>query len=53
MAHELKFSAGDAVLAKDANTKSDDWYDVFDPRNPINKRRRKEDEKPKGKSRKS
>ncbi len=28
------------VLAKDANTKDDDWYEIFDPRNPITKRRR-------------
>lgn len=28
------------VLAKDANTKSDDWYELHDPRNPITKRRR-------------
>ncbi|KAK7601341.1 hypothetical protein V9T40_008782 [Parthenolecanium corni] len=28
------------ILAKDANTKSDDWYEIYDPRNPINKRRR-------------
>lgn len=28
------------VLAKDANTKSDDWYEIYDPRNPITKRRR-------------
>lgn len=28
------------VVAKDANTKSDDWYEIYDPRNPITKRRR-------------
>ena len=32
------------VLAKDANLKNDaDWYDVHDPRNPINKQRREMD----------
>ncbi|XP_037936037.1 spliceosome-associated protein CWC27 homolog [Teleopsis dalmanni] len=28
------------VLAKDASTKNDDWYDAYDPRNPLNKRKR-------------
>ncbi|XP_074603239.1 spliceosome-associated protein CWC27 homolog [Brevipalpus obovatus] len=29
------------ILAKDANLKNEeDWYDIHDPRNPINKRRR-------------
>lgn len=29
------------VLAKDANLRNEeDWYDIYDPRNPINKRRR-------------
>ncbi|XP_054161388.1 spliceosome-associated protein CWC27 homolog [Oppia nitens] len=32
-----------SVLAKDANLKNDEeWYDIHDPRNPINKRRREE-----------
>lgn len=30
------------ILAKDANTKSDDWFEIYDPRNPLNKRRRGE-----------
>ena len=31
------------VLAKDANLRNEeDWYDIYDPRNPINKRRREE-----------
>jgi len=33
------------VLARDANTKEDNWYDITDPRNPINKRRRETSEK--------
>ncbi|CAG0921593.1 unnamed protein product [Notodromas monacha] len=41
--HRLKFDMETPILAKDANTKGDDWYEVFDPRNPINKRRRNED----------
>lgn len=41
LSHNLDFSQSeDAILAKDASTKSDDWYDVYDPRNPINKRKR-------------
>ena len=32
------------VLAKDANLKNDaDWYDIYDPKNPINKQRREMD----------
>lgn len=45
MAHKLKFDENEAVLARDANTKGDDWYEVFDPRNPLNKRRREESQK--------
>uniref|UniRef100_A0A1B0CMB8 Spliceosome-associated protein CWC27 homolog n=1 Tax=Lutzomyia longipalpis TaxID=7200 RepID=A0A1B0CMB8_LUTLO len=40
LSHELHFEEKLPVLAKDAATKQDDWYDVFDPRNPLNKRRR-------------
>lgn len=45
MAHTLKFESDDPVLAKDANTKTDDWFDIYDPRNPLNKRRRQADKK--------
>lgn len=32
------------VLAKDANLKNDsDWYDIHDPKNPLNKQRREMD----------
>merc|ERR1711860_488337 len=34
MAKKLKFESDDPVLAKDANTKDDDWFDIYDPRNP-------------------
>lgn len=47
MKKELKFVEENPVLAKDANTKDDDWFDIYDPRNPVNKRRRKEDSKKK------
>lgn len=40
LSHKLEFFDHGAVLAKDAATKEDDWYDVYDPRNPLNKRRR-------------
>ncbi len=45
MASSLRFQSETPVLAKDASTKDDDWFDIYDPRNPVNKRRRKEDAK--------
>lgn len=45
LGHELHFEDNNPVLAKDAATKEDDWYDVYDPRNPINKRRREASKK--------
>ena len=50
MRKSLKFESNDPVLAKDANKKGDDWFDIYDPRNPLNKRRREADSK-KGASR--
>ena len=41
----MKSENEENVLAKDANTKDDDWFDIYDPRNPVNKRRRGEDPK--------
>lgn len=36
-------SEDEIVLARDANIRNEeDWYDIYDPRNPINKRRRNE-----------
>lgn len=40
LAHSLNFNNNAPVLAKDASTKGDDWYDAYDPRNPLNKRKR-------------
>lgn len=40
LAHKLRFEEKAPVLAKDASTKKDDWYDVHDPRNSLNKRKR-------------
>nr|CAD7609090.1 unnamed protein product [Timema genevievae] len=40
LTHTLRFESNTPVLAKDANTKNDDWFEITDPRNPINKRRR-------------
>lgn len=40
LSHTLRFENKAPVLAKDASTKKDDWYDAFDPRNPLNKRKR-------------
>jgi len=45
MSNTLKFQNDDPILAKDANTKGDDWFDIYDPRNPLNKRRREQDAK--------
>jgi len=39
----LNFESEGVKLAKDANTKDDEWFDIFDPRNKINKRRREKD----------
>lgn len=39
--HKLSFKEDvTPILAKDASTKNDDWYDAYDPRNPLNKRKR-------------
>ncbi|XP_017135478.1 spliceosome-associated protein CWC27 homolog [Drosophila miranda] len=40
LSHTLNFNSTAPVLAKDANSKGDDWYDAYDPRNPLNKRKR-------------
>lgn len=42
LSHKLHFKEDTPVLAKDANTKDDDWFEIYDPRNPLNKRRRGE-----------
>lgn len=45
--HTLRFENMGGILAKDASTKRDDWYenDISNPQNPINKRKRGEDER--------
>uniref|UniRef100_A0A146KJD8 Spliceosome-associated protein CWC27 homolog n=1 Tax=Lygus hesperus TaxID=30085 RepID=A0A146KJD8_LYGHE len=45
MVHELKCEGKEVKLAKDANTKADDWFDITDPRNELNKRKRLEKKK--------
>lgn len=42
MTHTLQCEDKVPLLAKDASTKGDDWFEIYDPRNPINKRRRGE-----------
>ena len=42
--HKLVFEEHDRK-AKDANIRNEDTYEIFDPRNPINKRRREESKK--------
>ncbi|XP_057372862.1 spliceosome-associated protein CWC27 homolog [Daphnia carinata] len=43
--HTLKFEDNNPTLARDANTKGDDWFEISDPRNPLTKRRREESKK--------
>ncbi|CAB3261946.1 unnamed protein product [Arctia plantaginis] len=45
LGHTLRFEDKGAVLAKDASSKGDDWFDIYDPRNPINKRKREKTDK--------
>ena len=41
--HRLEFADEKTVMvAKDANIQNEDTFDIYDPRNPINKRRRDE-----------
>lgn len=42
-AHKLCCKEQGEVLAKDASSKNDDWHDLYDPRNPLNKRKRGDD----------
>ena len=50
MSHRLVFEDDRIVKAKDVNAiASEDTYDIFDPRNPINVRRREEQPMPKKK----
>ena len=44
MAHVLKCEMS-ASQVKDANIKDADTYSIYDPRNPMNKRRREEGKK--------
>lgn len=48
LGHTLRFKEKAPVLAKDASTKHDDWYDAFDPRNPLNKRKRGDEKQSSG-----
>jgi len=43
--HTLKFADAAPNAARDANLKGDDWFEIYDPRNPLNKRRREESKK--------
>jgi len=45
LTHALHCEEKAPVLAKDASTKDDDWFEIYDPRNPLNKRRRGETSK--------
>lgn len=54
LAKKLQNENKDDVQAKDANLKGDDWFDIYDPRNTLSKRRReqsKHDSKEKKRSR--
>jgi len=39
MTHSLHFESNER-LAKDANIANEDTFEIYDPRNPINQRRR-------------
>jgi len=45
LARKLENKDDGPVVAKDASLKTDDWFEIYDPRNPINKRRRAEKDK--------
>lgn len=47
LTHTLHCEEKAPVLAKDASTKNDDWFEIYDPRNPLNKRRREKSHKTK------
>lgn len=49
--HKLEFTEERLVVAKDANIQNEDTFDIYDPRNPLNKRRRGENEKESKRSR--
>lgn len=51
LGHTLRFEEKAPVLAKDASTKHDGWYDAFDPRNPLNKRKRGDEKESSGSGR--
>ena len=54
MSHRLMFEDDRIVKAKDVSAvTSEDTYDIFDPRNPINMRRREEQGVPKRKKKKT
>lgn len=44
-ARTLRCKEQGEVLAKDASSKNDDWHDLYDPRNPLNKRKRGDDDR--------
>ena len=52
MSRTLKFEGENAVPAKDVNVTSEDRWDIYDPRNSMNKRRREENRKQKQKKEK-
>ena len=46
LGHHLAFPEEDQpIKAKDASVQNEDTYDIYDPRNPINKRRREENKR--------
>lgn len=45
MAHALVAPVKAPIRAKDASVENEDTFDIYDPRNPINKRRRQKDRK--------
>ena len=42
LSHRLTFSEERWAVSKDASVQNEDTFDIYDPRNPINKRRRED-----------
>lgn len=49
---QLRFDEERLIVAKDANRQNEDTYHIYDPRNPLNKRRRGEGVEQEGSSKK-
>ena len=53
LGNQISFDEERLVQAKDAMIKGEDFYDIYDPRNPLNMRRREQDHPPPQKKQKT